>query len=160
MRFWHPAYLIATGFGIGRLPLAPGTWGSLAALPAAYYLQLQGGRAALLLAFLVVLVIGTWASGIVEQASESHDPGEIIVDEIAGQWLTLLFLPPDWLLYAIGFVLFRIFDIFKPWPVSHLDTHGSGGIGIMQDDIAAGLYAMMLLHTFLFVVSSFMGVSA
>ncbi len=160
MKFWHPAYLIATGFGIGRLPLAPGTWGSLAALPAAYYLQLQGGRAALLVAFLVVLVIGTWASGVVEQASESDDPGEIIVDEIAGQWLTLLFLPPDWMLYAIGFVLFRIFDIFKPWPVDHLDTHGTGGIGIMQDDIAAGLYAMMLLHTFLFVVSSFMGVNA
>jgi phosphatidylglycerophosphatase A len=96
----------------------------------------------------------------VEQASESDDPGEIIVDEIAGQWLTLLFLPPDWMLYAIGFVLFRIFDIFKPWPVDHLDTHGTGGIGIMQDDIAAGLYAMMLLHTFLFVVSSFMGVNA
>jgi phosphatidylglycerophosphatase A len=160
MGFWHPAYLIATGFGIGKLPFAPGTWGSLAALPVAYYLQVSGGSGALLIAFLIVLVIGTWASGVVELALESDDPGEIIVDEIAGQWLAVLFLPPDWALYAVAFVLFRIFDIFKPWPVDHLDTHGTGGVGIMQDDMAAGLYAMLVLHTFLFVVSNFMGASA
>ncbi len=158
MSFWHPAYLIATGFGIGRLPLAPGTWGSLVALPAAYYLQLYGGRGALLIALLVVLVIGTWASGVAAGASDSEDPGEIIIDEIAGQWLTLMFVPPDWLPYAIGFVLFRVFDIFKPWPVSYLDTHGTGGIGIMQDDFAAGLYAMLSLHIILFALS-FVGVS-
>ena len=160
MSFWHPAYLIATVFGVGRLPGAPGTWGSLVALPAAYYLQLAGGRGALMLAILFVLVVGIWAADKVERTLQLDDPGEIVIDEIAGMWLTVLFLPPDWMLYTIGFVVFRVFDIFKPWPVDHFDEAGSGGIGIMQDDVAAGIYGMILLYALLYAIPNIYGATA
>ena len=145
MKFWHPAYLISTGFGVGKLPYAPGTWGSALAVILAWPIQVYLGRGGLMVAILVVIPLGIWAANEAEKAIAKDDPGEIIVDEIAGQWITVLFLPPDLVLYFLGFVVFRVFDIFKPWPVDHFDKHGAGGMGIMQDDIAAGLYGMLLL---------------
>ena len=85
---------------------------------------------------------------------DGHDPGEIVIDEVAGQWLACLFLPPEIWLYALAFVLFRMFDIFKPWPVDHLDKHGTGGLGIMQDDMAAGLYALLILQLLLLTIGT------
>ena len=109
---------------------------------------------------IIACIAGIWICGRASEELKVHDHGGIVWDEFAGFWITMWALPTTWLSVLLGFLVFRIFDIFKPWPVDHLDTHGTGGIGIMQDDIAAGLYAMMVLHTFLFVVSSFMGVNA
>ena len=157
MNFWHPAYLIATGFGTGLLPKAPGTWGSLLAVVLAWPIATFLGTGGMMIAILVLIPVGIWASDRVDQTKDEDDAGEIIVDEIVGQWITLLFLPPSITLYAIAFVVFRVFDIFKPWPVDHFDKHSSGGMGIMQDDIAAGLYGMLVLGVFFYFFPSFEG---
>lgn len=142
----HPATILATWFGAGKLPLAPGTWGSLAALPFAWGLAWLGGPGALLAGAAVVLGVGIWASNRVIQASGAKDPGEIVIDEVAGQWLALAAAPLDPLAYAAGFALFRVFDIFKPWPAGWIDAKMGGGAGIMLDDIIAGAYAGVALY--------------
>ncbi|MDD9907903.1 MAG: phosphatidylglycerophosphatase A [Rhodospirillaceae bacterium] len=146
MRWTHPAHLIATWFGTGCLPKAPGTWGSLAALPFAWAIASYGGSVALLVAAGGALAAGIWASGVMERATGDKDPGKIVIDEVAGQWLTLVPVAPDPLLYLIGFLLFRIADIVKPWPASWCDRNLSGGVGVMLDDIAAGAYAAVALY--------------
>jgi phosphatidylglycerophosphatase A len=146
MRWTHPAHLIATWFGTGCLPKAPGTWGSLAALPFAWAIASYGGSVALLVAAGGALAAGIWASGVMERATGAKDPGKIVIDEVAGQWLTLVPVAPDPLLYLIGFLLFRIADIVKPWPASWCDRNLSGGVGVMLDDIAAGAYAAVALY--------------
>ncbi len=142
----HPAHLLATWFGAGLLPKAPGTWGSLAALPFAWAIAAAGGPVALLVAAAVALAAGIWAAGILERAAQAKDPGHVVIDEVAGQWLTLVPVAPDPLLYAIGFVLFRIADIFKPWPANWCDRKLAGGLGVMLDDIVAGAYAAVALY--------------
>lgn len=145
---WGPI-LLATWFGAGLLPRMPGTWGSLAALPFAWVIHLYGGPDALMAAAAAVFLIGIWASEIYARASASADPGEVVIDEVAGQWLTLaLAAPLDPLYYALGFVLFRLADIFKPWPVSWADRRLKGGMGIMIDDILAAIYAAAALVAF------------
>lgn len=147
--FHHPAVLLGTWFGAGLLPLGPGTWGSLAALPLAWVLVRVGGLGALLAASVVVFGAGWWASSVLARASGIKDAGSIVIDEVVGQWLTLgialAVAPLDPLAYAAGFVLFRIFDIVKPWPVSWVDRALAGGLGVMLDDVAAGLYAGAIL---------------
>lgn len=138
--------LLATWFGAGLLPGMPGTWGSLAALPFAWAIHLYGGPLGLLLAACGVFAIGIWASGEYARQSGAADPGAVVIDEVAGQWLTLaLAAPLDPLYYALGFLFFRIADIFKPWPASWADRALKGGFGIMVDDIIAGLYAAVAL---------------
>jgi phosphatidylglycerophosphatase A len=149
INYFRLPHIISTFFWVGRLPGAPGTYGSAAALPFAYWLQQWGGSGVLLLATILVTAIGIWASGETEKALDGKDPGEVVIDEVAGMWLTVLFLPADWALYAIAFVVFRVFDVFKPWPVDHFDRIGNGGVGIMQDDLAAGLYGMMVMYAML-----------
>jgi phosphatidylglycerophosphatase A len=143
---WHPARLLATWFGSGLSPVAPGTFGSLAALPFAVGLAWIGGAVALTIGALVVLLVGIWASEASARASGVKDPGEIVIDEVAGQWLALAFVPLDPLAYGLGFALFRLFDITKPWPANWADRNLSGGWGIMLDDIVAGAYAGILLY--------------
>ena len=96
-------------------------------------------------ATLLVSVGGWWVADIYVRRTGVLDPGEVVIDEVAGQWLTLLAVPPDPILYAAGFVLFRIFDIFKPWPVGWADRELGGGLGVMVDDLLAGLYAALCL---------------
>ncbi len=141
----HPAFLLATWFGCGLLPLGPGTWGSLAALPLAWLLVAWGGTAALAAATAAALLVGWWAAGIYVRRTGAEDPREVVIDEVAGQWLTLLFVPPDPLLYLAGFAAFRLFDIWKPWPVRVADRSVGGGLGVMLDDVLAALYAMAVL---------------
>ena len=141
----HPAALIATGFGLGLLPLAPGSWAALAALPAAWAIRALGGIGGLAAAVVLALAAGWWAAGRVAQASGRGDPGAIVIDEIAAQWLVLLVAPRDPWSYAAAFALFRLFDITKVWPASWVDRRLHGGHGIMLDDVVAALYAMMLL---------------
>ncbi|MBT3989383.1 MAG: phosphatidylglycerophosphatase A [Rhodospirillaceae bacterium] len=139
------AQLLAVWFGAGLLPKAPGTWGSLAALPLAYAIAYWGSLEILSGATIIVFVVGVWASEVTSRAMGVTDPSEIVIDEVAGQWLTLLVVPPDLILYAIGFLLFRLFDIWKPWPISWADQKIKGGMGIMLDDVIAGVYAGVLL---------------
>ena len=137
---FHPAVLIATGCGIGYLPIAPGTWASLISLPLAWLIAQNFGQVGLAAAALGALIVGIWASGTIERLRGEKDPSSVVIDEIAGQWFALTVVAPDLLLYGAGFVLFRIADIFKPWPVSWAESL-PGGFGVMMDDVLAGIYA-------------------
>lgn len=144
----EPAILLATWFGSGYLPKMPGTWGSLAALPFAWAIQAAWGDVALAVAAVLVFVVGVWASNVyMARSGGGHDPGAIVIDEVAGQWLTLLAagaVGP--LTYAAGFVLFRLFDVVKPWPISVADRRIEGGLGVMLDDVLAAVYAAAALY--------------
>jgi phosphatidylglycerophosphatase A len=137
----HPAWLIATCFGVGFLPKAPGTWGSLAAVPFAYGIHHWFGAWGLAVAAGAIFLAGLWAAGEFKRHSGQEDPQAVVVDEVAGQWLALVPAGDDILLYAAGFFLFRLFDIWKPWPVSWADRELGGGLGVMLDDVIAGAYA-------------------
>lgn len=135
------ASLLATWFGCGRLRPAPGTWGSLGALPPAALLMWLGGWPLLLAASLLAFAVGIWAGQRHAETLGREDPGEVVIDEVAAQWLALVPLAFDWRLWLIAFFLFRLFDITKPWPASWCDRRLAGGLGIMADDMVAGLYA-------------------
>lgn len=139
--FRHPACLIGTWFGAGLMPTAPGTWGSFAALPLAWAITWAGGTWALAGATLVVSLAGWWAGNVYIAALGREDPGDIVVDEVAGMWLTLIPAGLDLGLFAAGFVLFRLADIFKPWPARWADEHIKGGLGTMVDDLFAAVYS-------------------
>ena len=132
---------------IGRLPGAPGTYGSLATLPLAYlWASLVNENHLLTLALiLLITVLGTLASAIVSRELGVEDPSEIIIDEVAGQWMAVLALPFHWGYWLAAFLLFRIFDIWKPWIIDR-SQHLPGGLGIMMDDILAGLFTFLLLQ--------------
>ena len=142
--FWRPESLIATWFGAGLLPKAPGTWGSLAALPFAAAIVWLGGPWALLAAAAAVFLVGIWASA--KYAGERADPGEVVVDEVAAQWLVIFPVALDLKLYVLAFVAFRVVDILKPWPANWADRRIKGGLGIMLDDVLAAPYAMALCY--------------
>jgi phosphatidylglycerophosphatase A len=139
------AFLLATWFGAGKLPKAPGTWGSAAAVPFAWLIALWGGPLALLAAAGLCSVVGWWASEVHSKNLDKPDPGEIVIDEVAGQWLVLAAAPLDPVFYLAGFALFRILDIWKPWPACWADRRLHGGLGIMADDILAALYGTIAL---------------
>jgi len=143
--FWHPAALFATWFGTGLLPVMPGTWGSLVALPCAWAIRALWGPAALAATAGITFAIGCWAAAKVAKTSPIGDPPEIVIDEVIGQWLALLPASLDPLPYALAFFLFRIFDIWKPWPVRWADRRLHGGAGIMLDDLLAAVYAALAL---------------
>ncbi|HVI50309.1 MAG TPA: phosphatidylglycerophosphatase A [Candidatus Sulfotelmatobacter sp.] len=142
----NPAILLATWFGAGLMPKAPGTWGSLAALPFAWIIMHFGGSQALAAASLIVYVVGVWAADRAIGVTGIHDPGLVVIDEVVGQWIVLLFTPLDPLLYLVGFGLFRLFDIVKPWPVGWADRKVEGGTGVMLDDVLAGLYGLAVIE--------------
>lgn len=140
---------IVTWFGSGLVPRAPGTAGSLAALPFAAGLSWLAGPAAtpatLASAALIVFLIGWATSEMYVRRVRQKDPGQVVIDEVAGVLLTLAVAPLDPLAYGLGFLWFRVFDIFKPWPISWADRRLGGGLGIMVDDILAAGYAMAAL---------------
>jgi phosphatidylglycerophosphatase A len=136
-----PAVLLATWFGAGFLPVAPGSWASLFAVPFAALLVWLGGPVLVLAAAAALLLLGIWAADAYMAAVQVHDPPAIVIDEVVGQWLTLALLPLDPLLYALGFVLFRVLDVLKPWPANFIDRAVTGGFGVMLDDVVAGAYA-------------------
>ena len=143
----HPDVLLATWLGSGYLPGAPGTWGSLAAVPFAAVLAWAGGPWLLLGAALLVVPVGLWATRGYMERTGTHDPGRVVIDEVAGVWLALAAAAPvpepRW--YAAGFLLFRLFDILKPFPVGWADRQLPGAWGVMLDDVLAGAYAAALL---------------
>jgi len=141
-----PCVWISTWFGAGLMARAPGTWGSLAALPFAWVLHEFGGPIALACAAVILYFPGVWAANGYMAGSGEHDPGPVVVDEVVGQWLVLAVIPaPDFVLYVLGFALFRLFDILKPWPISWADQNIAGGHGVMFDDVLAGVAGAVAL---------------
>lgn len=132
---------------IGKLPGAPGTYASIATLPIAFlWASLVNENHLLTLGLIAALsVLGTVASAIVARELEIEDPSEIVIDEVVGQWIAVLALPFNWWLWLAAFVLFRVFDIWKPWIIDR-SQHLPGGLGIMMDDILAGLLAFLLVQ--------------
>lgn len=141
----HPTQLLAFGFGAGLAPKAPGTAGSLLALPIYYFAHTWPalGYATLVAA---LFIIGIIICARTERAVGVHDHSGIVWDEIVGMLATLFMAPAGWLWVALGFGLFRLFDIWKPFPISWINRHVEGGLGIMLDDIVAALFAAFSLH--------------
>ena len=139
---------LATGFGTGYLPKAPGTWGTLVALPIHFLLvRTTPNNYAMILAALIVF--GVLIAGSAEKILDKADPGCVVIDEIAGMLITLIGAPLNWKTIVVGFALFRFFDILKPFPVNIADQRFHGGIGIMLDDLIAGLYGLIVLQILL-----------
>lgn len=137
--------LIGTFFGVGHFRPGPGTWGSAAAMPFIWLALVFGGVAGLAIFTLLAVIAGFWATERYLRATGKSDPGEIVIDEVAGQALTLLiaapFVPALTLdVFAAGFVLFRVFDIVKVWPANWADQQLPGAMGVMLDDLIAGIY--------------------
>ena len=136
---------IATGGGSGYLPKAPGTWGSVVGVLFWFFFhRLALSQYGLLVA--VFFILGAIAAGAAEKIMDRPDPGPVVVDEIVGQMIALAGAPANPIIVILGFIFFRFFDILKPLPVGWLDSHIHGGMGIMLDDVAAGVYAMLLLQ--------------
>ncbi len=159
--------LIATVFGVGHIRPAPGTWGSGVAVLAALVLHYLGGFPLLFIATLVVIPLGWWATAEVTRGQDDHDPSEVVIDEVAGQWIALLVvsfgawhaglnplaLYPGWI---AAFVLFRLFDITKPGPIGWADRRGDAW-GVMLDDIIAGIFAAIGVAILAFLSHAVMG---
>ena len=140
-----PSMLLAFGFGSGLSPKAPGTMGTLIAIP--FYFGLRELDNLLYGVFVVVsFLIGIYFCAVTSRALKVHDHGGIVWDEMVGYWLTMMFAPREWWWIVIGFLLFRFFDVLKPWPISVADKKIHGGFGIMFDDLLAALYAMVCLQ--------------
>ncbi|MBL8522153.1 MAG: phosphatidylglycerophosphatase A [Betaproteobacteria bacterium] len=137
----HPAHLLAFGFGAGLMPKAPGTWGTLVAFPIFAAVQMLGMSAVICTAALFFLA-GIWASAVAGRALGVSDHGGIVIDEIAAFLLVLAFTPHGLAWWLIAFLLFRVFDIFKPWPINVADRTIKGGFGVMFDDLLAAGYAI------------------
>ena len=140
-----PATLVATWFGTGLARWAPGTAASALALPAAWLLRSYTGVVGLAIAALVLFVIGVWAAAALERRTGVRDQPAIVIDEVVGMWIALLLVPADPAAYGIGFVLFRLFDVAKPWPIGLIDRRVKGGLGAMLDDVVAGVFAAFVL---------------
>ncbi|MDP5216300.1 phosphatidylglycerophosphatase A [Ruegeria sp. 2205SS24-7] len=161
------ARLIATVGGIGYLRPAPGTWGSLAALPMAWVLHQLGGFPLLFLATLLAALVGNWATHVMTKDSDDHDPSEIVIDEVAGQFLALwavsapawahgLDISALWPGWIAAFLLFRLFDIIKPGPVGWADRRGDP-LGVMLDDLIAGIFAAIGVAALAFLSHGVLG---
>lgn len=133
------ALVLSTWFGSGLLPIAPGTFGTLAAVPLIAVLK-NFGICYSVFMLLFVVVIAVWAAGRTQDILKREDPSQVVVDEVAGFLLAAALLPFSWTALGTVFFLFRFFDIFKPYPIKHLERL-SGGVGIVMDDLLAGLYA-------------------
>lgn len=140
----NPVHFLAFGLGSGASPRAPGTVGTLAAMPL-WYLLAQTPLAVYLLLVLVAFVIGIWLCGRTSREIGVDDHSGIVWDEFVGYWITMIALPVDWSWALAGFVLFRLFDILKPWPIGPVDRQLRGGLGIMLDDVLAGIMAAAVL---------------
>ncbi len=161
------ASLIATVFGTGHLRPAPGTWGSLAALPLGFALHLLGGPVMLCAGIAVFFALGVWATAQVTAGQEDHDPSEVVVDELVGQWIALLPVSiglmhsnasvldmwPGW---VVAFALFRLFDITKPGPVGWADRRNDP-LGVMLDDVIAGVFAALGVGALAFLAHGVIG---
>ena len=138
-------HFVALGFGVGTVPVAPGTIGTIVAIP--FYLMIQNAPALWYAAIvLAMFVLGMWICRATERDLGAHDHPAIVWDEIVGYLITMFLAPPGWIWVVLGFILFRLFDIWKPFPIRAFEQHTHGGLGIMLDDALAGLYALLSLQ--------------
>ncbi len=145
--FAHPAHFIAFGFGAGLMKKAPGTWGTLVALPLFFALQLISIPAVTWGVIILLFVVGCWASALASKSLGVADHGGIVIDEIVAFMLVLAFTPKTWVWVLTAFALFRFFDIVKPWPISLADKKIKGGFGVMFDDLLAALFVIVSVVT-------------
>jgi len=140
-----PVHFLAFGFGSGLAPKAPGTAGTIVAV--LLYLLCQSlDLLSYSLLTAVICIAGVWICGRSSEMLGVHDHGGIVWDEFAGYFVTMIAAPPGWVWIVVGFILFRLFDILKPWPIEWADQHVDGGLGIMLDDILAGLASFAVLQ--------------
>lgn len=145
-RVWQdPIYFIAFGFGTGLMPAAPGTWGTLAAFPL-YLLMMDTHWSVYLLLTLMAFILGVWVSDKVTKDLGMHDYKGIVWDEVVGYLLTMFLAPKGFAWMVLGFILFRIFDIWKPQPIRYIDQKVHGGLGIMLDDVGAAVPAWLIMQ--------------
>jgi phosphatidylglycerophosphatase A len=142
---------LATGFYIGNIPFAPGTVGTILGLPLCFLLGLLKLPLALVCTMLFIL-IAIWISHIAEKRLKKKDPGCIVIDEIAGMAVTLIGLPFNLTTGLSGFIIFRILDISKPFPIRALEKHLPGGLGVVADDVIAGIMANLILRVIIHII--------
>lgn len=150
------AEIISTWFWVGKIRWAPGTWGTLATVPFVYALSLAGPMAYMGVTF-VFIFVGIFAADIYEKSLGEHDCSEIVIDEVVGLMIAMTWLPMTWQSMVIGFLIFRFFDILKPFPINWLDRKIGGGLGVMIDDIAAGVITNIILQV-LYTRTNWLGV--
>ena len=141
----HPAHFVALGFGSGLSPFAPGTFGTLVAIPLALVLRHYGGDGLFAAVLVVAFVGGAWSAEITGRDLGVPDHGSIVIDEVAAFLLVLFFVGVEAWSIAIAFALFRFFDIVKPPPIRQLDAALKNGIGVMADDVLAALYTLIVV---------------
>lgn len=139
--FKNPLTWIATWFGLGFLKPGPGTWGTIGALPFAIIILIFAGKFALAMASILIFAIGIKASESFSNMTHTHDNSMIVIDEVVGMFITMLFIPLTPLYILLAFILFRAFDITKPWPIGWLDKRVKSALGVMIDDVLAGFMA-------------------
>jgi phosphatidylglycerophosphatase A len=144
-------YTLGTGFGLGYSPIAPGTAGSILATLVAFFV-IKGNAPYLIIATIVVFTVGVIASSYIEKEQEIKDPSLVVIDEIVGMWISVLIIPHVWWSFLIAFALFRFFDVVKPFPANNLQKL-RGGLGIMIDDVIAGVYALASTHLILLLIN-------
>ena len=148
------SYLLATWFGSGLSPKAPGTMGSFCSLPLVWLASFYGFWG-VLIASVLIFFVGWYTTDVVLKTQKKHDPGYVVIDETVGQTLTFLWVATtgmSWYIYLIGFGLFRFFDIVKIWPASYFDKKVENAFGVMTDDVVAGLYASLVLFGLVYFV--------
>ena len=141
----NPLHFLSLGFGSGLLKPAPGTWGTLAALPV-WYLFANVSSVLYAVIMVITFIFGVYLCGYTAKAMGTHDHSSIVWDEFVGVWLALFLVPATWIGVFWAFVFFRLFDIWKPWPIAYFDKHVHGGFGIMIDDVVAGIFACCCTH--------------
>lgn len=143
----NPVHCLAFGFGAGLAPKAPGTVGTLVAIPLHFLLvQVAFNLAAYMAMIVAAFIVGIYLCGKTARDLGVHDHGGIVWDEFVGYWITMILVPLTWYWVLAGFLAFRFFDIIKPWPIGWLDKKVHGGFGIMLDDAIAGLYAGVIIQ--------------
>jgi phosphatidylglycerophosphatase A len=144
----NPIHCLAFGLGSGLAPKAPGTFGTLAAVPL-FLLLSSLSLSEYLFVVVFTSVVGIYLCGKTARDLGVHDHPGIVWDEFVGFWITMIAIPVTWWSVLLGFALFRLFDIWKPWPIKWIDQHVDGGFGIMFDDVLAGLLALGCMHLFI-----------
>lgn len=145
IRFSNPVHLLAIGFGAGASPYAPGTAGTIVAIPLYLLMQLTPLPVYTLI-LAVMIFVGFWICHVTDSTNNVHDHSSIVWDEIVGYLLTMWAVPANVMWIVLGFLLFRLFDIWKPWPINWVNNNVDGGVGIVVDDLMAAVFAAIILH--------------
>jgi len=146
-----PRHFLSLGFGSGLAPLAPGTFGTLAAVPV-YWMMSTLALEIYLIITLLAFLLGIYLCGFTSRRLGVHDHSGIVWDEVVGYLITMIAVPVSWTWMLAGFILFRFFDVLKPWPIRWADKRLHGGFGIMFDDVLAGIFSLLALHSIQYVL--------